>query len=127
MYPPDLKYTKEHEWARIVGDRAVVGITQFAADQLGDVVYVEFAKKVGEQVRQYEVFGTIESVKAASDLFSPLGGTIVRTDDRLAEHPELVNQQPYEAGWMIELTIADPAELAKLLSAEEYEASLPKD
>jgi len=127
VYPPDLKYTKEHEWARIVGDRAVVGITQFAADQLGDVVYVEFAKKVGEQVRQYEVFGTIESVKAASDLFSPLGGTIVRTDDRLAEHPELVNQQPYEAGWMIELTIADPAELAKLLSAEEYEASLPKD
>lgn len=127
MYPPDLKYTKEHEWARVVGDRAVVGITQFAADQLGDVVYVEFSKKVGEQVQQSEVFGTIESVKAASDLFSPLSGTIVRTNDRLVEHPELVNQQPYEAGWMIELTIADPAELAKLLSAKEYEASLPKD
>ncbi len=127
MYPPDLKYSKEHEWARVTGNRAVVGITQFAADQLGDVVYVDFAKKPGEHVAQFEVFGTVESVKAASDLFSPLGGTIVRTNERLSDHPELVNQDPYGEGWMIELTLSDPAELNNLLSAQEYEESLPKD
>ncbi len=127
MYPPDLKYTTEHEWARVVGDRAVVGITQFAADQLGDVVYVDFARKVGDQVKQSDVFGTIESVKAASDLFSPLGGTIIRENDRLADHPELVNQDPYGEGWMLEMTLANPAEVEHLLSAQEYEASLPKE
>jgi glycine cleavage system H protein len=127
VYPPDLKYSKDHEWARVTGDRAVVGITQFAEEQLGDVVYVDFAKKVGEQVKQFEVFGTVESVKAASDLFSPLSGTIVRTNDRLADHPELVNQSPYDQGWMLELRTSDPAEVSNLLPAEEYEASLPKD
>ncbi len=127
MNPPELKYSKEHEWARVIGDRAVVGITQFAADQLGDVVFVDLAKRVGDQIAQLQIFGVIESVKAASDLFSPLSGTIVRTNERLAEHPELVNQDPYGEGWMIELTVANPAELGSLMSASEYEASLPKD
>ncbi len=127
MYPPELKYSKEHEWARVVDDRAVVGITQYAADQLGDVVYVDLASKVGEHVAQFEPFGVVESVKAASDLFAPVGGQVVRTNPLLADRPELVNQDPYGDGWMIEVTLADPAELASLLSAEDYEASLPKD
>lgn len=127
MYPPELRYSKDHEWARVVGDRAVVGITRYAADQLGDVVYVDFTRKAGEQVRQFEAFGTVESVKAASDLFSPLSGTIVRINESLADHPELVNQDPYGEGWMVELAVAEPAEAGNLLSAQDYEASLPKD
>ena len=127
MYPPDLRYSVEHEWARIVGERAVIGITRYAADSLGDVVYVDIAQKVGESVRQFEPFGLVESVKAASDLFAPLSGPIVQTNGRLADHPELVNQDPYGEGWMIEITVADPAELTVLMSADEYAASLPKD
>lgn len=123
MNPPELKYSKDHEWARVEGDRAVVGITQFATEQLGDVVYVDLARKAGDEVRQFEAFGTVESVKAASDLFSPLGGKITKTNDALADRPELVNQDPYGDGWMIELALSDPAELNSLMSAEEYEAT----
>lgn len=127
MYPTDLKYSKEHEWARVEGARAAVGITRFAADQLGDVVYVDVNLKVGDQVQQLAAFGTVESVKAASDLFSPVSGKIVRINDLLKDKPELVNQDPYGQGWMIEVELADAAELDSLLGAADYEASLPTD
>ncbi len=127
MYPTDLKYSKEHEWARVEGARAAVGITRFAADQLGDVVYVDVNLKVGDQVKQFGAFGTVESVKAASDLFSPVSGKIVRINDLLKDQPELVNQDPYGQGWMIEVELASPAELDALLGPADYEASLPTD
>ncbi len=127
MYPADLRYSKEHEWARVEGARAAVGITQFAADQLGDVVYVDVTLKVGDQVKQFDAFGTVESVKAASDLFTPISGKIVRINDLLKDQPELVNQDPYGQGWMIEVELSDPAELDALLGAADYEASLPSD
>ncbi len=127
MYPTDLKYSKEHEWARVEGARAAVGITRFAADQLGDVVYVDVNLKVGDQVEQFGAFGTVESVKAASDLFSPISGKILRINDLLKDQPELVNQDPYGQGWMIEVELADAAELDALLGPADYEASLPTD
>ena len=127
MYPTDLKYSKDHEWARVEGARDAVGITRFAADQLGDVVYVDVTLKVGDQVKQFDAFGSVESVKAASDLFSPVSGRIVRVNELLADHPELVNQDPYGQGWMIEVELAEPAELDALLGAADYEASLPTD
>jgi glycine cleavage system H protein len=127
MYPPELKYSTDHEWARISGNRAVVGITSFAADQLGDVVYVDLAKKVGERVGANETFGVVESVKTASDLYSPLGGTVVAHNPKLADNPELVNQQPYGDGWMIELELDDPSQAGGLLDAAAYETQLPKE
>jgi len=127
VYPSDLRYSKEHEWARVEGARAAVGITRYAADQLGDVVYVDLTLKVGDEVHQFDTFGTVESVKAASDLFSPVSGRIVRVNDQLADQPELVNQDPYGQGWMLEVELADPAELDALLGAADYEASLPTD
>ncbi len=127
MYPTDLKYSKEHEWARVEGARAVVGITRFAADQLGDVVYVDVTLKIGDQVKQFDAFGTVESVKAASDLFSPVSGKIVGVNEQLKDQPELVNQDPYSQGWMIEVELADSAELDALLGPADYEASLPTD
>ncbi len=127
MYPEDLKYSKEHEWARVEGARAAVGITRFAADQLGDVVYVDFTLKAGDQVKQFTAFGTVESVKAASDLFSPVSGKIVGINEQLKDQPELVNQDPYGQGWMIEVELANPADLDALLGAADYEASLPTD
>jgi glycine cleavage system H protein len=127
VYPTDLRYSKEHEWARVEGARAAVGITQFAADQLGDVVYVDVTLKVGDQIKQFDAFGTVESVKAASELFCPVSGRIARINDQLADQPELVNQDPYGKGWMVEVDLADPAEVDALLSAADYEASLPAD
>lgn len=127
MYPTDLRYSKEHEWARVEGARAAVGITRFAADQLGDVVYVDVTLKVGDQIKQFDAFGTVESVKAASDLFSPVSGRIAGINDLLADKPELVNQDPYGQGWMIEVELSNPAELDALLGSTDYEASLPTD
>ncbi len=126
--PSDLKYAKSHEWLKVAADgTATVGITDYAQNTLGDITYVQVNAKVGATLKAGDSFGTVESVKAASDLFSPLSGTAVRENDRLADHPELVNQDPYGAGWMIELAMSDPAEVGKLLTAEQYEASLPKE
>ncbi len=122
-YPGDLRYTREHEWAKVEGDRARVGITHYAQDQLGDVVFVELPK-VGTRVRQMQAFGVVESVKAVSDLFAPLSGEVVEVNAALAERPELVNQDPYGAGWMIVIAMADPSELDQLMSAADYEAYL---
>jgi glycine cleavage system H protein len=122
-YPADLRFTREHEWARVDGGRARVGITHFAQDQLGDVVFVELPK-VGTRVRQMETFGVVESVKAVSDLFAPLSGEVVEVNQGLVAHPEQVNRDPYGDGWLIVIALAEPAELGNLLSAADYEAYL---
>jgi len=113
------RYTPEHEWVKLEGDVAVVGITHFAQDQLGDVVYVELPK-VGERVEAMKPFGVVESVKTASDLFAPIGGTIAEVNGQLESEPQLVNDAPYEGGWMIKIQPDDPAEIDNLLSAEQY-------
>ena len=121
-YPADLKYTKDHEWVRITGDSAEVGITEYAQQQLGDVVYVELPE-IGRRLQAGEVFGSIESVKAASDLFSPLGGEVTEVNPALKDHPEAVNSEPHQT-WMIRLRLSDPSSAAALLDNSQYEASL---
>lgn len=119
MDPTDRRYTAEHEWVKLDGDLAVVGITSFAQDQLGDVVYVELPKP-GDRVEAMKPFGVIESVKTASDLFAPVSGTVAEVNDRLMTEPQLVNDGPYEQGWLIRVTPDDPAEIETLMSAEQY-------
>jgi glycine cleavage system H protein len=121
--PADLRYTREHEWAKVDGARARVGITQYAQDQLGDVVFVELPK-VGTRVRQLQPFGVVESVKAVSDLFAPLSGEVVEVNPGLVEHPEQVNRDPYGTGWLIVIQLADPTEIGALMSATDYAAFL---
>ena len=118
--PPDLKYTREHEWAKVEGDRARIGITAFAQEQLGDVVFVELPK-VGAKVAAMQTFGVVESVKAVSDLFAPLSGEVVEANTGLTQKPETVNADPYGQGWMIVVRLADPKELDALLSPADYE------
>ena len=121
MFPAELQYSKEHEWVRVEGQRAIVGITYYAQEQLGDVVYVELPEP-GSQVSQFEVCGTIESVKTVSDLFAPVSGEVVAINETLDDSPECINQEPYGSGWILEVAMTDVAELGRLLSAEEYEA-----
>ena len=122
--PSALRYTREHEWIRTGDDgTATVGITFFAQEQLGDVIYVSLPE-TGVQVSQFGPMGEAESVKAVSDLFSPIGGEVVEVNGALEDHPELVNQDPYGEGWMIRVRVADQGELGNLLSAEEYDAYL---
>ncbi|HKZ07830.1 MAG TPA: glycine cleavage system protein GcvH [Methylomirabilota bacterium] len=118
--PSELKYTKEHEWAKIDGDRARIGITAFAQEQLGDVVFVELPK-VGAKVSSMKTFGVVESVKAVSDLFAPLSGEVVEVNAELPKKPEVVNRDPYGAGWMIVIKMSSPAEAGTLLTAAQYE------
>jgi len=117
-FPQELKYTKDHEWVKIEGDTAVIGITEFAQRELGDIVYVE-VETVGETIETGEVFGTVEAVKTVSDLFMPLEGEIIEFNEELEGSPELVNESPYEEGWMIKVKF-DKALPEDLLSAEEY-------
>jgi glycine cleavage system H protein len=119
--PAELRYTREHEWAKIEGDRARIGITAFAQEQLGDVVFVELPK-VGARVRAAQTFGVVESVKAVSDLFAPISGEVVEANADLAKKPETVNADPYGQGWMIVVTVGDSRELDGLLSAQDYAA-----
>lgn len=119
MNPSELKYTSEHEWVRLDGDEAIVGITEYAQDQLGDIVYVELPK-VGSRVEQNKQFGVVESVKTASDLYAPLSGEVVAINGTLADAPEVVNDAPYGDGWMIRVRPDDLNELSSLLSAEQY-------
>jgi glycine cleavage system H protein len=121
--PADLKYTKDHEWIRIEGDMAIIGITDFAQGELGDIVFVEI-ETVGETLKKEEVFGTIEAVKTVSDLFMPVGGEVLEINPLLADSPDLVNKDPYDKGWMIRIRISDPKEAEGLLSAEDYKALL---
>jgi glycine cleavage system H protein len=121
MVPAELRYTKDHEWVRVEGDEATVGITAYAADQLGDIVFVELPE-VGRSLTQFAAFGVVESVKAVSDLFAPLTGDVATTNDALTGSPELVNSDPYGEGWMVRLTLTAPAELDELLDASAYDA-----
>jgi len=120
MVPADLRYTKEHEWVRVDGDEATVGITQYAADQLGDIVFVELPGP-GRAVAQSATFGVVESVKAVSDLFAPIAGEVTAANEALAGQPELVNSDPYGEGWMVRVRVTDPAEVESLLDATAYE------
>ncbi len=121
MNPTDLRYTKDHEWVRLEGDVATVGITQFATEQLGDIVYVELPA-VGKALEQAATFGVVELVKAVSDLFAPIAGEVVETNDALSSQPELVNQEPYGSGWMLRLRVTDPGTVDELLDAAGYDA-----
>jgi glycine cleavage system H protein len=120
-FPEDLRYTREHEWARKKGSHIVVGITDFAQEQLGDVVYVELPT-VGDAVKKGDSFGVVESTKAVSELFSPLTGKVVEVNDPLSDAPETVNEDPYEEGWMIVIEPSDPAELDALMDVKAYKA-----
>ena len=124
MYPDDLKYSSEHEWARVEdGDAVEVGVTHYAQDTLGDVVFVELPE-VGSQVGQFDKFGEIESVKAVSDLFSPVSGTVTEINDKLEQAPEMVNSDPYGDGWIMRVELDDPSELDSLMDAGTYAATL---
>ena len=121
MVPKDLRYTKEHEWVRVEGDIATVGITDFAAEQLGDVVFVELPE-IGRTVSQFAPVGVIESVKAVSDLFAPLSGEVLEANSELSTSPELLNSEPFGNGWMIRMRVSKPSEVDGLLDAAAYEA-----
>ena len=118
-FPTNVKYTSEHEWIRLENDEAIIGITDYAQDQLGDIVFVDVTAE-GETLEQGEVFGTIEDVKTVSDLFLPIGGEIVEVNPELEEHPELVNKDPYGEGWIIRIKPTDASQMDELLDAEAY-------
>jgi glycine cleavage system H protein len=120
-FPEDLRYTREHEWARRKGRNVVVGITEYAQDQLGDVVYLELPA-VGDAFKKGESFGVVESTKAVSELFAPVSGKVVEVNDPLTDAPETVNEDPYEEGWLVAIEPADPNELEELLDAKGYQA-----
>ena len=119
--PADLRYTKEHEWVKLEGDTATIGITDYAQGELGDIVYVE-VETVGETLEPDEVFGTVEAVKTVSDLFMPLAGEVLEFNEELESDPEAVNNDPYGKGWMIKVKVSDPTQFNSLLSAEDYAA-----
>ena len=118
--PEDLHYSKDHEWVRVDGDQAIIGITDYAQNSLGDVVYVELPK-AGDEFAANESFGSVESVKAVSEVFTPVAGSVVKINESLADEPESVNSDPYGEGWMIRLKMANPGEVDSLLTAAEYE------
>lgn len=120
-FPAELRYTKDHEWIRLEGNVATVGITDYAQDQLGDIVYVEI-KELGKTLNAEDVFGTVEAVKTVSDLFLPVSGNITEQNQALVQKPELVNTDPYGEGWMIKMTVTDPASVGALLNADAYKA-----
>ena len=119
-HPKDLKYSKTDEWVRVEGDEAVIGISDYAQDQLGDIVYIELPWDAGQDVAHDAKFGDIESVKATSELLSPISGDIVSVNQELKDHPEFINDYPYERGWMLRVKIANPAEIDALLDADAY-------
>ena len=118
--PAELRYSKEHEWVRVQGDRAVIGITAHAANELGDVVFVDLPQ-VGATLKQFAVFGAVESVKAVSDLYSPISGSVLARNEALSAAPESINADPYGSGWLLEIQLGDPAELDLLLDAAGYD------
>jgi glycine cleavage system H protein len=119
-YPAELKYTKDHEWIKVDGNVATIGITEFAQRELGDIVYVDIST-TGKALSAEDVFGTVEAVKTVSDLFLPAAGTITEVNPKLENNPELVNSDPYGDGWMVKMTVDNPEDLQKLMSAEDYE------
>lgn len=121
--PSNLKYTREHEWVRVEGQEAYVGITHYAQNELGDIIFVQI-KTVGETLAAGDFLGVVEAVKTTSDIFMPVGGTVLECNEALEDAPELVNQNPYEEGWIVKIAINDLSELSLLLTAEEYESLL---
>lgn len=124
-FPSDLKYTNDHEWIRVEGDAAYVGITDYAQSELGEIVYVDITTE-GETLDKEEAFGSIEAVKTVSDLFMPVGGEVLDINRDLEDKPELVNEDPYGAGWLVKIKVLAPAELDELLSADDYQKLLAK-
>ncbi|MFD2161818.1 glycine cleavage system protein GcvH [Paradesertivirga mongoliensis] len=120
-FPSELKYTKDHEWIKLEGNEAIIGITDFAQRELGDIVYIDI-NTVGQEVAENEVFGTVEAVKTVSDLFMPVAGTVLEINSQLDSAPELVNQDPYGEGWMVKITVKSVVEVGDLLSADQYKA-----
>lgn len=125
-FPKDLKYTKEHEWVKVEGNIATVGITDYAQDSLGDVVYVELPQE-GASVTKNEPFGVVESVKAVSDLYSPISGSVVEVNDAIIDSPEAINEEPYGDAWMIKVEIGSDSDLEDLLTAEEYQKFIEEE
>ena len=121
QFPAELKFTKDHEWVRLEGNVATIGITDFAQGELGDIVYVDI-ETIGQDLAAESVFGTVEAVKTVSDLYLPVSGTITEKNAKLDGQPELVNQDPYGEGWMVKMTVSDPAEFERLLNADAYKA-----
>ena len=118
-FPQELKYTKDHEWVRVSGDQATIGITDFAQGELGDIVYVDI-DTMGETIEKEKVFGTVEAVKTVSDLFMPVSGEILELNALLEKQPEMVNKDPYGDGWMVKIKLTDPSQVADLLTADQY-------
>lgn len=125
-FPDNLKYTKDHEWVRLEGEIATMGITDFAQEQLGDIVYVELPEE-GEEIQQGEPFGVIESVKAVSDLYGAVSGTVTEINDPLSENPETLNEDCYEEGWLLKVRIHDKKDLDKLMNHKEYQAYIKEE
>jgi len=121
--PANLKYTKDHEWLKVDGDHAYVGVTDFAQHELGDIVFIE-VETVGEILEKHEAFGTIEAVKTVSDMFMPVGGEVLEFNEALTTNPEIINKDPYEQGWVVKIKIGNAAELDELLSPEQYQAQI---
>jgi glycine cleavage system H protein len=126
MYPENYRYTKEHEWVRVEGDTGTIGITDHAQEELGDIVYVDFkygrdALKAGQQVEQGKTIGTVESVKAVSDIFSPVSGEVVELNNALVEKPEMLNEDPHGGAWLLKVRLSNPGEITNLLSAADYQ------
>ena len=119
MFPDDLRYSREHEWVRLDGEQATIGITSFAANELGDIVFVE-VPEVGAELKQFAAFGVVESVKAVSDLFAPVSGKVSEVNERLSSEPELMNNDPFGEGWIARLELTDPSQLEALLDADAY-------
>jgi len=124
--PEDLLYTNDHEWIKVEDDLVTIGITEYAQEQLGDVVYVELPDE-GQEIEAEDAFGSVESVKAVSEIYSPIGGTVVEVNDLLEDSPEKVNTDPYGDGWMVKLEVSDTSVLDKLMSAEDYEEYLAEE
>lgn len=120
-FPDNLKYTKDHEWVRVEGNVAVIGVTDFAQGELGDIVFVDIQSS-GDSLNQHEVFGTVEAVKTVSDLYMPVSGEVTEVNAELENSPELVNSDPYNAGWMVKVTMSDPSQIDGLMSAADYSA-----
>lgn len=118
-FPEDLKYTKDHEWVRVEGDVATVGISDFAQSELGDIVFVEI-ETVGEELEKEEVFGSVEAVKTVSDLFMPVSGEILEMNEKIEENPEIINEDPYGEGWMVKIKLSNPDEVEELLKPDAY-------
>ncbi|MDO8444916.1 MAG: glycine cleavage system protein GcvH [Deltaproteobacteria bacterium] len=125
-FPKDLKYHKEHTWVKVEGNRALIGITDHAQEELGDIVYVELPER-GSDSEQDESFGTVESAKAISELFAPISGRVVDINEDLADQPELINDDPYDSGWLVEIEMSDPSELDSLLTADTYKKYIEEE